>query len=248
MKQCNLFIAGAQRSGTTALKYYLDQHPQLTSGKGKEVHFYDRWYAAAPTKPLRDTLYRMKFPRHSKEYLLDISPSYIFLPHAIERAARDRPDARIVVILRSPVARAVSQWRLETHRGDEELSFTQAIRRPTEERNVRHHSYLERGLYDKQLKRMLAVYPRENILALRSEELRRKPEEAIARVWEHFQLVPFNPVPPTSPVHASQVDFHPSEEDVVHLLEFYEESIKAVGRILEWEISSWLDPTLAARL
>ncbi len=248
MRRCNRFLVGAQRSGTTALKYYLDQHPDILTGKGKEIHFYDRWYAASPTMFLRDSLYRKKFPRTASGHLMDVSPSYIFLPNAIERLARDRPDARIIVLLRSPVARAVSQWKLEYQRGNEDLNFSRAIRRPKSEQDLRHHSYLQRGIYDNQIRRLWKACGREGVLVLRAEDFRYNTESTLEKVWTHLGVQPIDVRPPISPVHASEYEFTPNLDDVTYMLNYYARSISEVQELLGWDLTSWADPGLAAKL
>jgi len=37
----SFLIIGAQKSGTSALHYYLNQHPKLKGSKPKEIHYFN---------------------------------------------------------------------------------------------------------------------------------------------------------------------------------------------------------------
>jgi hypothetical protein len=101
--------------------------------------------------------------------------------------AETLPDARVIVLLRNPVARAFSHYRHTRERALEPLSFEEAI--DAEPRrlddivnrmendpnlNSRSHqlfSYVTRGLYADQMRRWMAMIPPERLLVLRSEDL-----------------------------------------------------------------------------
>jgi hypothetical protein len=110
------------------------------------------------------------------------------------------PEARLIVLLRDPVDRALSHYHHEVALGREPLTFEQAIEaeaertRGEEERLVREpgyfshawwdYAYLGRGRYAEQLERWLAVFPREQLLVVASDELAAEPRETYARVLE----------------------------------------------------------------
>ena len=102
---------GAQRAGTTWAYNCLAEHPQVFMTRKKEQHFfyvnYSRgldWYAAqfagAGSAVARG----------------EITPDYLYHPEALANIARDLPDARLFVILRNPIDRAVSAYALHAQR------------------------------------------------------------------------------------------------------------------------------------
>lgn len=200
----DFLILGAQKAGTTALYAYLREHPALTGPAWKEVSFFDRHF-------WRDEAwYRGNFP--NKVYLRAIraragvdpivgeaSPSYVFHPHAPERAAELVPDARLIVLVRNPVDRALSHYHHEVALGREPLPFEQAL--DDEEtrmagelermRDPRYFSYAwwnftyqERGRYAEQLERWLELFPHEQLLVIPSEDLLQRPRETYAHVLD----------------------------------------------------------------
>jgi hypothetical protein len=179
-------IIGAMKSGTSSLHYYLTQHPQVIAPLRKEVHYFDLNFGRG------EAWYRANFGRAGQGGLnLDSSPYYLFHPQVPQRAHALVPDARLIVLLRDPVRRAYSHYWHERDKGREPLSFEDAIAAEPDrisrdhERLVRgeierseahqYFSYLARGRYAEQLERWLRVYPREQLLVLRFEDLAQEP-------------------------------------------------------------------------
>jgi Sulfotransferase domain len=191
----DFLILGAQKAGTTALYAYLRWHPQITGPSWKEVSYFDRHYGRGRR------WYRGHFPARSGERLVgEASPGYLFHPLAPERVAETVPGAKLIALLRDPVDRALSHYHHEVALGREPLSFEDALdaeperTRGEEEHLVREpgywsapwwdHTYLARGRYAEQLERWLAVFRREQLLVLASEELAADPGRTYARVLE----------------------------------------------------------------
>jgi hypothetical protein len=189
----DFLILGAQKSGTTALYAYLRWHPEITGPAWKEVSYFDRHYRRG------ERWYRGHFPiRAGNRVVGEASPGYVFHPLAPERVRATVPDARLIVLLRDPVDRALSHYHHEVALGREPLTFEDAIAaepqrtRGAEERLLREpdyfshpwwdHSYLARGRYAEQLERWLAVFPRQQLLVVASDELAAEPERAYAQV------------------------------------------------------------------
>ena len=126
------------------------------------------------------------------------------------------------MLLRNPVDRAYSHFLLERSRGDETLDFAAALdaeleRLDGEEARLardpayvsdphKHASYMARGEYARQLERWFGVFPREQILVVRSEDLYERTAEAFARVAEFLGNQPRC----DDPVHGAQPDIRPS--------------------------------------
>jgi Sulfotransferase domain len=192
----DFLVIGAQKAGTTALYAYLRWHPAITGPSWKEVSFFDRhWWRG-------ERWYRGQFPLRSSGRLVgEASPSYLFHPLAPERVRSLLPDVRLVALLRDPVERAYSQYQHEVALGREPLSFEDAVEAEDErtrgevERLVADprafsrawwdHTYAARGLYAEQLERWLAVFEREQLLVVRTEDLRDQPAETYGEVL-HF--------------------------------------------------------------
>ncbi|MDJ0645030.1 MAG: sulfotransferase domain-containing protein [Flavobacteriaceae bacterium] len=101
-------IAGAQKSGTTSLAYYLSQHPEIQQAYEKEVGYFNskRYYKG-------DNWYRKQFPpRFKKVKYFEATPDYMYIKSFPERVYKHNKDIKIILILRNPIDRAYSAWNM----------------------------------------------------------------------------------------------------------------------------------------
>jgi len=199
----DFLVLGAQKAGTTALYAYLRRHPGITGPSWKEVSFFDRHWARG------ESWYRGNFPNVARtrgKHVGEASPSYVFHPLAPRRVQEVVPEARLIVLVRNPVDRALSQYNHEVALGREPLPFEEAL--DAEEERLRgeqermasdpryfsrewwSHTYKARGRYAEQLERWLAVFPREQLLVLPSDDLGSDPARAHAQVLEFLGASP----------------------------------------------------------
>lgn len=204
-------VVGAKRGGTTSLWRWLQQHPGVLPlvpavQQIKSPHYFDIHYAKG------EQWYRSHFPTRSayeraarrlghRPAVGEASPYYMFHPLVPERVAAAVPDVRIVMTLRDPVERALSNYRERRGSGAEPLDdFVAAldaeaertagevdrIRRDPGYYSYSHdnHTYLARGRYAEQLQRWLEHFPREQILVLQAEAMYADPAAELARVEE----------------------------------------------------------------
>jgi hypothetical protein len=129
---------------------------------------------------------------------------YLFEPRAAERAAATVPEAKIIVLLREPVARAFSHWREQSRLGGETLSFEDALKAEPErlkgerERLLadpayvspahEHRSYRAQGCYADLLPAWMERFAADRMLVLFSDEMYADPASAYARVLSFLGL------------------------------------------------------------
>lgn len=202
----SVFLAGVQKSGTTTLKHLLVAHPQLASHERKEAHFFDKPQdLEAPEIIAR---YHGLFPAPEGRHLLDTTPSYFFNPEALSRIAEYNPQARLIVLFRDPIARAVSHWRMNRARGIEPLSFSEAVAAEPERTQVgswrdpegkprpsKAVAYRARSLYGAQLHRAQQVFPPEQMLLTIAETLFEDHTRVLARIAAFLSLSSFPKTP-----------------------------------------------------
>jgi len=221
-------IAGVQKGGTTALFDYLGDYPDVALPDAKELHFFDDedrdWsrpdYAA----------YHARFPAPAGRPCGEATPIYVYWPSSLERIAAYNPAMKLVMVLRDPVQRAWSHWRMEYARGVETQPFAWCVRegrqRLFDAEPWGHHrefSYVERGFYGEQMQRLYGLFPRNQVLVLTSDALRRDPGPALAQVRAFLGLPPA-PTPAPREVHVGQEIAYPSEltpGDIDYLRQVY---------------------------
>lgn len=203
-----LFLVGAQKSGTSSLHACLKRHPDLAAPLRKEPHYFDdehRDWADPAGEAVDHRAYHALFGLRA-DYRLryDATPIYGFWPKSLARIKAYNPAARLIFLLRDPFERALSHWCMEWARGEEALPFADAIRhgrgRLPQDRlddpAWRTYSYVERGYYGRQAVRALALFPRRQLLFLRSDEFARDQRGTLARIADFLEIAPFPDMEP----------------------------------------------------
>ncbi|MDP3634460.1 sulfotransferase domain-containing protein [Phenylobacterium sp.] len=225
MPRVDFIIPGFQKAGTTALFDHLGDVPGISLSATKEVHFFDDESVDWSSPDYR--AYEAQFPVQEGAVVGEATPIYLYWPNALERIATYNPAIRLIILLRDPVERAWSQWRMEIKRGAEREPFAWCIREGRQRLfasepwgHHREFSYVERGFYGEQLDRLFGVFPREQVLFLKAEDLRTDPNTVLAQVCA---FVGAPPPPRTEPrsVHVGQEMGGLDPADAAHLRAIY---------------------------
>ena len=200
----DFLVAGVMKGGTTSFFNYLCRHPQINPPFRKEVKFFDIHY------PQGLNWYRAHFPLRYKmrDGMLtgEATPYYLFHPLAPRRIAAHLPGAKLIVLLRNPVDRAYSHYSHMVKVGREPLSFEDALEKEQERLAGEadrimddpsystfkhlHYSYKARGYYAGQIRNLYALFPKENILILKSEDLYSRPADVMNTAFSFLKLPP----------------------------------------------------------
>lgn len=124
----NFFIIGAPKCGTTALHYYLSQHPDIFMGSVKEPHFFAS-DLDAPQYVKSASRYEALFGGFSGEKCVgEASPLYLFSSMASRNIADYLPSSKVIIMLRNPIEVAYSLHSGLVANGRENIqSFEQAL-------------------------------------------------------------------------------------------------------------------------
>lgn len=193
-----LIIAGTMKGGTTALFDFIATHSKVLRGSKKEIHYFSLY------NHLGEEWYLDHFGSNTedKEYIIDASPTYFdlvtsnIIPNQIKKFDK---NAKVIIITRDPVSRAVSHLRhLQKVNNIESLvdlspneffaqDFTQSITRTS---NKEYH--LNQILFFSAYYRKALIYknefPSDQLLFLSNDELKNKPEETMDKVFSFMDL------------------------------------------------------------
>ncbi len=245
----DFFVVGAQKAGTTALRAYLDRHPNIGLYESPEAHYFDdeRHFAASV---VTHDAYHARFPRKRPDLIRgEVTPVYLYWRDAPRRIWAYNSNARLIALLRNPIERAFSHWTMERSWRNDPLSFYDALTaerhrcRETLPYQHIHYSYMDRGFYSEQLRRLWSYFPREHVLVLKSDDLRREPRKTLMSV-AHFLGVD-----PEVYANASPEDHHvgvyeaPIDPRALELLrETFQFEIRQLELMLGWDLAEWLAP------
>ena len=190
MTMPNFLIIGAMKSGTTALYYYLEQHPEIYMSPVKEPNF----FSSQEQENAADAVTQLGTYQHlfrgvsGEKAIGEASHSYLYEPMAAAEIRRYVPEAKLIAILRNPIDRAYSHFLHMVRSGTEPLDdFAQALR---EEGGIHKErafqDYIGRGLYYNQLRRYFGTFPREQVRIYLYEDLSGAP---ISTVQDAFRFL-----------------------------------------------------------
>jgi hypothetical protein len=240
-------IVGAQRSGSTYLFRLLDEHPEIAM--------------AYPPRPepkvfLDDAIlergaewYDATFFGHADERTKlhgEKSTTYIERPDAGRRIRTVLPDAQILIILRDPVARAISNYRFSVDNGLEALPLDQALAKERERAgeasatSTNPYAYRQRGHYAEYVGEYLELFDPAQINIMVFEELVGNAQR-LAELYRWLG-VDESVTPPSleKVVNRSGQSGEPVDPEILRdLADGYEESVTHLEQMLGRSLQLW---------
>lgn len=205
---CDFIIVGAQKSGTTAAAFNMNQHPDVsvfdgvTSFGQREIEFFNQHWEEGVE------WYRAHFDRR-KKFVGEKTAELLHRTITHPRIYRVVPAAKLIILLRCPVERAFSQWRMATRPGwCETRDFRQVIDDELSVLGTRDHDetfyccrqrtatpwkegYLLRGFYLDQILSLLKWFPRESVHVAISERVKKNMTVAYNEMFRFIGAPPF---------------------------------------------------------
>jgi hypothetical protein len=203
----NLFVVGAARAGTTSLWRYLDAHPEIFMSPVKEPCF----FAPSPLYPIvtdSETYLKLFSRARGERFKGEASTAYLGAENASAEIQRLRPDARILISLREPVAQCHANYILWHRLRVDPRSFRQVIREQVVEGRqlslrrgdaTSSTTYTGMASYTGPVKRYLDAFG-EQVCVIFFEDLIADPRGVVRRLFKFLKLDPgpadhFDPVP-----------------------------------------------------
>ena len=185
-------IIGVHKGGTTSLYAYLIQHPQVIAPIKKEMDFWSWKFNGSVD------WYRSHFspiPEQGNFLTGEASPSYFDYREVPTRLFNAFPKIKLILLLRNPVDRAVSQYHHWKRLNWENRSLEEAFNSDLEKLIVgkidvwrKDLNYLARGVYVEFVREWLRVFPREQLLILKSEDFYQNTVASMEKVFAFLGL------------------------------------------------------------
>jgi len=216
-KNCYIFpdfiIIGANKAGTTSVANYLNISKEIKISKIKEPMFFTSIYTeknsidkssatlANPYKVLSLKEYSKLFESSDSNIRLygEASTSYLANPKTAAPLIRSIiSDVKLIAILREPIDRALSAYKMTFGNGMEKRSFDQIIEdfykmnknlKIRDRQGVKH--YIENGFYYQLLEVYYKYFPEKNILLLKYDELVNNPKLFMKKIFDFLCVTPY---------------------------------------------------------
>ena len=196
LKRPNLFIVGAMKGGTTIMHEFLTGHPEISSAKTKEIHYFTLFEKNGPE------WYIDQFDQKSQaRFHIDASPTYLdlaeneIIPRKIKAFS---PNAKIIVMVRNPVERAVSHLnhldKINKIPEIQGLSFSKFIAGdfPKDEnaRKIEGLLSIVRGFsfYAEKIQRYVNVFGAASVMVVHNDDLRKHGRRVMECVFGFLGL------------------------------------------------------------
>jgi len=205
----DFLIIGAAKSGTSSLYEYLNHHPSILPCVVKEPNYftvyYDRgldWYKSCFPFKIQKI-----FTQGQKFIIGEATARYYWYPFAAEHAHRVVPKAKIILLLRNPIDRSYSHYKMRFNNRKVKQSFEEEIR--DEPKNLEgewgkmlndesyfsfkfnSNGYLSKGLYINYVKKWFEFFPKNQILVIKAEDFFSDPEKITNQTLEFLGMRPF---------------------------------------------------------
>ena len=167
-----LYIGG-HKCGSTWLFDMMIQHPQISPCALKEPNFFNMNF----DKGYSYYYSLWKSPGLKGEF----SQSYFTSRKALERIHEHNPDVKLIVSLRNPYDRMISNFIHWNRRNKiENVDFNQYVQDTP--------AVINRSLYGKNLKNVFELFKKENILILFFEDIASRPLSLLKDVYTFLQI------------------------------------------------------------
>lgn len=214
-KKANLFLVGAMKAGTTSFMELLGQHPKIYISPIKEPHFFvkslpEQLYAPSAFFSI-ESYFKKHFPKHlhighvtqssdykklfslakEEEYLLEGSTMYLHAPEVASKISDYNPNAKIIILLRDPLERAFSHYKMLVGLSREVRSFEKVM---VEDIQAYHnnklawHSCLAMSFYKTPIDNFKKHF--ENVYLIKFEEVTTYSLESLNTLFLKLNLAP----------------------------------------------------------
>jgi len=185
----DILIGGTEKGGTTWLQDVMAAHPDLYFPDVKELHFFNAFDSNLNRLDAYERLglegYAKTFATARQDQLIgEATPLYLSDPEAPARIANALPHARVIFLLRDPVSRAWSHYRM--------AHAKQHVTEPLETLiDAYDERFFERGFYAKHLARWLKLMGPNQCLIAFYEDVAKDPAQVLVQIADWLDISPY---------------------------------------------------------
>jgi hypothetical protein len=252
MKKPNFLIIGAARSGTTTLVHYLNLHPHIFF---PETEHEPKFFSREPEYEKGVTYYLHTYFSSADKYQAvgEKSTEYMESSRVAERIYRFNPHIKLIVILRNPVERMLSNYWWSVSNGLETRNINEAIKTEFETYlqhpepvsqifAARPHAYVDRSVYYDNLLPFYRFFAKEQITCLLFEEFFENQQQGLKKLFTSLGVecidVPINAVGKQRSIKRTDtIDPHLYEE----LTGFFSKKNKRLVDLTGLNVARWYD-------
>lgn len=252
----DFIIAGEAKCGTTSLYRYIVAHPDIIAADRKEPN---NFIACPGSMVMCRSHYPFMVSSWWQKNVLkrdfvtgEASAEYFSRRNVAENISSRLPGVRIIILLRDPVQRALSDWNMLNRNGILNDSFEDIVDRSIDwlsdnelrpildDAGQHEHSTIRivlRGIYINNLQRWMQLFDQDHIRVYSSEDLFREPQSITDDVYNFLKASPYA-LPELNQYRKGDYDTGNYADSLRKLAIFYaphnEKLFNVLGRRLPW--------------
>ena len=245
-------LVGSQKAATSTIYRMLVQHPEVVGGPEKEMRFF--CFEHLDWDDPDYTEYVRPATRPDAHVAGDATPDYSIWPHALERMHRYNRDLRLMMTLRDPIERAMSQWSMQRDRAKKYPDVPEVIAEHLSAKlpdeipegvppwEFRRRTIFARGLYSQQLRRGFEIFDPEQWLLMDFRDVTAQPDATMNRVTDFLGLSAFEEHPALKHNNQTRSDHTgtpPSVDDVRRMVDVYADDLADLEKLSGVDVSGW---------
>ncbi len=215
-QRVNLFLVGAMKAGTTSFSELLSQHEEIYASPIKEPHYFvdelpvnlyepsrffdlEQYFEKNFPEPLHitnintESQYELAYSLAGEQkYRLDSSTAYLSAPGVASRIKAYNPDATIVVLLRDPLKRAFSHYKMDVGKGRINKTFESCLQDEITQSKLHAlpwHSYLGMSSYKASIESFKKEFSK--VIVIHLEDLKDQPKTTLESLASYLDISDF---------------------------------------------------------
>lgn len=215
--KANLFVVGAMKAGTTSFIEVLSRHEQVYVPPLKEPHYFIDQLPKSLYEPSRffslESYLSDKFPEplhiakietekqynqlfsisKGQAYKVDGSTAYLSAQESAQMIYNYNPNAKIIILLRDPLRRAFSHYKMNLGKGREKRPFESVLLDEIELYNkgqLPWYSYIGMSFYNIAISRFTTLF--DQVLVIKFEDFTSNTDVFMKKVENFLEIKPFS--------------------------------------------------------
>ena len=183
-------IVGVQKAGTTSLKNYLNQHPEVLGHPQQEFAYFgdDMFYDGEYEKIFKN---HFTVGNRSKAKINVAKNAFLYTSElGIQRLHKHNPHCKLIIILREPATRFLSCFYMEKFNGwfERELYDIYKVLDANNTDDLLYSYFINYGLYVNHVEMILKYFPINQIKFILHKELQENSEQICTEIFDWLQI------------------------------------------------------------
>ncbi|HNQ12121.1 MAG TPA: sulfotransferase, partial [Bacteroidia bacterium] len=193
----NFFIVGAAKSGTTSLYHYLNSHPEIFMSELKETNYFSSKEILEQKLFYNEVVineqqqYEKLFEKVKNERAIgEASVSYLYYDKVPQRIFEYNPKAKIIILLRNPVERAISHHAMDQRMGWNNIPLSNIFDLSSKHQQIENYfqQYILLGNYFAQVKRYFDCFGKENVKVILFEDIKKDIQTEVSHLYTYLNV------------------------------------------------------------